>query len=72
MDLLHPRREEFPCSPGELRAQRTLQAAGKLMRQPGQVPPASAEQELLDYMREIKRKSYGHAGSLLSALSAAS
>lgn len=68
MDPLHPRREGLPCSPAELRAQRTLQAAKKLMSQPGKIPPVSAEQELFEYMRQMKLKSYGHAGSLLSTL----
>jgi len=68
MDPLHPRREGHPCSPAELCAQRTVQAAQKLMLQPDHIPPVSAEQELLEYMREMKLKSYGHAGSLLCTL----
>jgi len=68
MGPLHPRREVLPCSPAELRAQRTLQAAEQLVAQPGSIPPMSVEHELREYMREMKLKSYGHAGSLLSSL----
>ncbi|CAM4100603.1 hypothetical protein [Bordetella muralis] len=56
----------------EARAQRTLQAAERLLAKPTPAAPAaaaaSAEHQLREYMQEMSLTRYGHAGALLSRL----
>lgn len=58
-------------SAAEARAQRTLQAAERLLAPPApDTPdtPVSAEHQLREYMQEMSRTRYGHAGTLISEL----
>lgn len=58
-------------TPAEARAQRTLQAAERLLVKPTPAAPAapvSAEHQLREYMQEMSLTRYGHAGALLTRL----
>jgi len=50
----------------ELRAQRTLEAAKRLMAPTGQASAPSVEHELREYMQELRLKADGRARSLAS------
>ncbi|OZI48768.1 hypothetical protein [Bordetella genomosp. 4] len=59
--------DDLPTA-AEARAQRTLQAAERLLAEPTPSAPASAEHQLREYMQEMSLTRYGHASALLSRL----
>ena len=56
-----------PLTDAEMRAQRTLAAASKLLNPNQPVQPSSTEAELMLYMDELRARQsgYGHAGAVL-------